>query len=128
MEQRPIVLKRVRDILARTSLPADAHGAARGVVPLGRGARGLRGVVAAVGPDMEVHPTGALPHAELERRLLEMGFVEGAQVEILHEGAIGGDPIAVKLDDMRVALRRREADQILVQVQSGQLRPRRAAA
>lgn len=52
---------------------------------------------------------------ELERRLLEMGFVEGAQFQILHEGLIGRDPIAVKLDDMRVALRRREAYAILVE-------------
>jgi len=54
---------------------------------------------------------------ELERRLLEMGFVEGARFEILHEGLIGRDPIAVKLDDMRVALRRREAAAILVEHQ-----------
>jgi ferrous iron transport protein A len=52
--------------------------------------------------------------AELERRLIEMGFVEGAQVEILHEGFIGHDPIAVKLDDMRVAMRRREASCVVV--------------
>jgi ferrous iron transport protein A len=51
---------------------------------------------------------------ELERRLLEMGFVEGARVEILHEGFIGRDPICVKLDEARVALRRREAAGVLV--------------
>jgi ferrous iron transport protein A len=60
-----------------------------------------------------------LDPAELERRLLEMGFVEGAKVEILHEGLIGGDPIAVKLDDFRIALRRHEADSILVSVTVG---------
>jgi ferrous iron transport protein A len=47
-----------------------------------------------------------------------MGFVEGARVEILHEGFIGRDPIAVKLDDMRVALRRREA--CCVRVRAGE--------
>jgi ferrous iron transport protein A len=52
--------------------------------------------------------------AELERRLLEMGFVEGARVEILHEGLIGRDPIAVKVEDMTVALRRREASAVLI--------------
>ena len=51
---------------------------------------------------------------ELERLLLEMGFVEGARVELLHEGPMGRDPIAVKVDDMRVALRRREAGFIMV--------------
>jgi ferrous iron transport protein A len=58
----------------------------------------------------------ALAQGELERRLLEIGFVEGAEVEILHEGMIGRDPIGVRLDDMRVALRRREADAVLVRV------------
>ena len=47
-----------------------------------------------------------------------MGFVEGARVEIIHEGFIGHDPIAVRLDDTRIALRRRDARSVLV-------RPRR---
>jgi ferrous iron transport protein A len=46
---------------------------------------------------------------ELERRLLELGFVEGAPVEVLHEGAIGRDPLAVRVHGMTIALRRREA-------------------
>lgn len=57
---------------------------------------------------------GGIEAAELERRLLEMGFVEGAQVQVLHEGLFGRDPMAIRLDDMRVALRRREAAAILV--------------
>lgn len=51
---------------------------------------------------------------ELQRRLLEFGFVEGARVEVIHEGAIGHDPIAVRLDDMRVALRRRDAGDVII--------------
>jgi ferrous iron transport protein A len=46
---------------------------------------------------------------DLERRLLEFGFVEGACLEVLHEGALARDPLAVRVDDMRVALRRRDA-------------------
>ena len=90
-------------------------------VRLGGGARGLRGTIVQVGADTVV--IDGIADAELERRLLEIGFVEGAQVEIIHEGLIGGDPIAVRLDDMRVALRRREADAILVRV-AGDLSPR----
>ena len=56
-----------------------------------------------------------LPGPELERRLIELGFVEGAQVEILHQGLIGGDPIAVRLQSATIALRRREAAAILVE-------------
>ncbi|MDO9224275.1 MAG: FeoA family protein, partial [Caulobacter sp.] len=66
-----------------------------------------------------VHPhedaRGALTAEELERRLLELGFVEGARVEVLHEGLFGRDPMALRLDDsMRVALRRREASALEV--------------
>lgn len=50
-----------------------------------------------------------LPAAELESRLIEIGFAEGARVEILHEGMFGRDPIAVRVNDATIALRRREA-------------------
>lgn len=58
--------------------------------------------------------SGALDPEELELRLLEFGFVEGARVEVLHEGFLGADPIAVKVDDMRVALRRSEAMNVIL--------------
>lgn len=52
---------------------------------------------------------------ELQRRLLEMGFAEGARVRIEHLGGLRGDPIGVRLDGTRlVALRRREAGCITV--------------
>ncbi len=57
----------------------------------------------------------ALPPAELERRLLEMGFVEGAVVEIRNQGLFGRDPIAVRVDDATVALRRALANAIHVE-------------
>lgn len=78
---------------------------------LGDGKRGFSGVITHVQAEAAA---GGLTAAELERRLLEMGFVEGAHVEILHEGLIGRDPICVRLDDMRVALRRRDARSVLV--------------
>ena len=54
--------------------------------------------------------------AELERRLLELGLVEGAVIQLLHQGAIGKDPMALKVDDMRVALRRREARGLTIEL------------
>lgn len=78
--------------------------------------RGDRGEVLAV----STAAMAGVPEAEreeLERRLLEIGFVEGARVEVLHEGFVGRDPIAVRLDDMRVALRRREAQGVLVRLE-----------
>jgi len=79
-------------------------------IPLSQARRGDRGVIVQVG-DHRHHDEHAL---ELERRLLELGFVEGARIELLHEGLVGGDPIALKVDDMRVALRRREAGRLIV--------------
>ncbi len=72
--------------------------------------QGDRGVIVQVGDHCH-HDGHAL---ELERRLLELGFVEGANVELLHEGLFGRDPIAMKVDDMRVALRRHEAASLTV--------------
>lgn len=72
---------------------------------LSQARRGDRGVIVKVGD----HCHHQDHEAELERRLLELGFVEGASVELLHEGLFGRDPIAMKVDDMRVALRRHEA-------------------
>lgn len=83
-----------------------------GVRPLASAGRGDRGVI--------VRVTGvsgaaeAVAAEELERRLLEMGFVEGATIEVLHEGLFGRDPMAVRVDDTRVALRRREAGAVAV--------------
>ncbi|WP_164157033.1 FeoA family protein [Sandarakinorhabdus rubra] len=40
------------------------------------------------------------------QRLCELGFDEGVDVEILHRAPFGGDPIAVRVGNMVVALRR----------------------
>jgi ferrous iron transport protein A len=92
-------------------IEAPSLAAAAPLASLADGRRGFSGVIADVRASVS---GGGLPPAELERRLLEMGFVEGARVEILHEGFIGRDPICVRLDDMRVALRRRDARSVLV--------------
>ncbi len=123
MEPQTTLSKRLQTSQAQVIVGGQA---AMGVVPLGRGARGMSGVVTSVG-NASGSCVGLEPE-ELERRLLEIGFVEGARIEILHEGMIGGDPIAVRIDDARVALRRREADSVMVRVEAGRLRPRSARA
>lgn len=77
---------------------------------LSQARQGDHGVIVRVGDDRHHDQHGM----ELERRLLELGFVEGARVELLHEGLFGRDPIAMKVDDMRVALRRHEAARLTV--------------
>jgi ferrous iron transport protein A len=56
----------------------------------------------------------ALSAHELESRLIELGFVEGARVEVLHEGIVGRDPIAVRIENVTIAVRRREAMAVVV--------------
>lgn len=80
-------------------------------IALGLAHRGFRGRIAAI--EVPKQNTDLSP-AELERRLVELGFTEGAEVEILHEGLFGRDPIAVRVDGATVAIRRREAMAILV--------------
>ena len=42
-------------------------------------------------------------------RLTEIGFVPGEAVRVMARGALGGDPLAVRLGHSTFALRRREA-------------------
>ncbi len=82
------------------------------IIKLSQARRGDRGVIVQVGAHCN-HQDEAV---ELERRLLELGFVEGAQIELLHEGLFGRDPIAMRVDDMRVALRRHEAESLSIRL------------
>jgi Fe2+ transport system protein FeoA len=50
----------------------------------------------------------------LVQRLLEMGLLEGEEVEVTNV-ALLGDPIEIRLRDYRLSLRRREAARVLVQ-------------
>jgi len=108
--------KKSMNVQWRRPLKAEFVGSLPpGVQRLADVRRGARGEVLTVSTD----GMDGVPEAErdeLERRLLEIGFVEGARLEVLHEGFIGRDPIAVRLDDMRVALRRREAQGVLVRL------------
>lgn len=81
-----------------------------GPVALGGETRGFRGRITGIVTGLG----GGLPPGELERRLIEFGIVEGARVEILHEGLFSRDPIALRVDTTTVALRRQEALAILV--------------
>jgi ferrous iron transport protein A len=84
---------------------------ARPQMPLGLAKRGYSGVIHRIAA---VDAGSALSATELESRLIELGFVEGARVEILHEGVIGRDPIAVRVENVTIAVRRREAMAIIV--------------
>jgi ferrous iron transport protein A len=82
-----------------------------GQVRLGALNKGARAEIVALDETGVITP---LLQGELERRLIEMGLVEGAVIEVLHEGFPGRDPIAVRVDDHTVALRRSEANAVIV--------------
>lgn len=50
------------------------------------------------------------------RRLHELGFDEDVDVEVLHRAPFGGDPLAVRVGNMVVALRRSMAALIEVEL------------
>jgi len=99
----------MNDMLAAADIDAPAGA----LVRLSETSPGDAGVIVDV--RAESHPADhGVDVLELQRRLLEFGFVEGARVAVIHEGAIRHDPIAVRLEDMRVALRRRDAEDVWV--------------
>ena len=82
---------------------------------------GAAGRVASVGTR-----SGAL--SALERRLLELGFVSGEHVEILAEARPGLDPFVVRVGHTTLALRRREARSIFIELLRAQPHPAPGAA
>ena len=82
------------------------------LLPLSEMRPGARGRIAEI--RIPANGSFGVGAEELERRLLEIGFTEGASIEVLHEGLIGRDPIVALVDGTRIALRRREAQVILI--------------
>ncbi len=50
------------------------------------------------------------------RRLRNLGLDEGVRIEALHGGPIGRDPLAAKIGRMTVAIRRNNAQAVLVEL------------
>jgi ferrous iron transport protein A len=73
------------------------------VLTMRRGERAIISAIDAVGDEVTA------------RRLHEMGFDDGVDIELLHRGPVGGDPLAVKVGNMVVALRKSLAGRISVE-------------
>ena len=78
------------------------------VKPLGMMNPGSSGTVKSIVAD------GSDESLLIAERLREMGFGEGLKVEVRHDSPFGRDPMAVRVGSMLVALRRKEAAQIMV--------------
>jgi ferrous iron transport protein A len=56
------------------------------------------------------------PDDTIARRLRDYGFVQGEPVRLVGRGPIGADPLLVELGYTRFALRRSEAERVVVEV------------
>ncbi len=56
------------------------------------------------------------PNDAIARRLRELGFVAGEQVQVLASGPVGSEPLLVQVGYTRFALRRSEAARVQVSV------------
>lgn len=77
-------------------------------VTLGQLGKGRRGRIRAI-------HKAPLEGSRLRERLLEIGLVEGSEVEVCHEAPFGKDPIAVKVRGALIGLRRNEAELVEVE-------------
>jgi ferrous iron transport protein A len=79
--------------------------------------KGERGVVHQV-LEIDTGVVGDQVGASIGRRLVEIGFVPGERVQVIEMIWPGGDPMAVRVGSTVFALRRREAQAVLVQLES----------
>jgi ferrous iron transport protein A len=79
--------------------------------------KGDRGVVQQV-LEIDAGVVGDQQGASIGRRLVEIGFVPGEKIQIIETVWPGGDPMAVRVGSTVFALRRREAQAVLVQVEA----------
>lgn len=77
--------------------------------------KGDRGVVQQV-LEIDTGVVGDQQGASIGRRLVEIGFVPGEKIQIIEMVWPGGDPMAVRVGSTLFALRRREAQAVLVKV------------
>ncbi|MFN8770192.1 MAG: ferrous iron transport protein A [Neisseriaceae bacterium] len=54
---------------------------------------------------------------DVESKLLDMGFIEGANIKIMHKGVWGGEPIIVRINNNNtmISLRKNEASAIAIE-------------
>jgi ferrous iron transport protein A len=81
------------------------------LLPLSRIGVGQTVIVREVRTGVSEHEGG-----DIGLRLLELGFVEGESLRVIAHGFPGNEPIAVRIGNTTFALRRFEAEHVLVTV------------
>ena len=77
-------------------------------IPLGGLRRGTKGHIEAILDAPDQDGQSAADH------LRSLGFAEDLAIEVLHHSPFGGDPFAVRVGAMTIALRRAEANLVMV--------------
>ena len=90
-------------------LTADSMADSRRPVPLG--SIGIGQIVTVCGVRTGAHEAEG---GDIGLLLLELGFVEGETLRVIAHGHPGNEPIAVRIGNTTFALRRFEADHVLV--------------
>ncbi len=93
----------------RMPLDVAPEAVVTGLIPLSRIEVGQRATIRQVRVDPADTEGG-----EIGLRLLELGFVEGELLRVIAHGYPGHEPIAVRIGNTTFALRRFEADHVLV--------------
>ena len=65
--------------------------------------------------ELQQHNVFGKQEATVTNRLKELGFLPGAALEIIGFGLLGRDPIAVRINGTKFALRKAEASKVMVQ-------------
>jgi ferrous iron transport protein A len=60
-----------------------------------------------------VSVVGLTAEGLVRRRLLDLGFIPGTRIDVVHRSALG-DPVAYRVRGATIALRGVDADQVLV--------------
>lgn len=84
---------------------SSTHNRADGELYLDQLKVGESGFVGKIG---QLTATAQFDH-NLAGRLMEIGFIPGEPLQVLHKGFFGGEPIAVRIGQSTFALRRHEA-------------------
>lgn len=94
-----------------TSLNIDHYTVASLALPLSQCAKYQSLVIT----ELQQHSVFGKQEATVTNRLKELGFLPGTPLEIIGFGLLGRDPIAVRINGTKFALRKAEASKILVQ-------------
>jgi len=97
------------------SSPTGREGVVQSLAQLRKGAKGI---ISAVSDTDSGDSLGDATGATVARRLLELGFMAGEPIEVIEEVRPGRDPIAVRVGSTMFALRRREAQAVMVRIEA----------